>query len=227
MDWVRGKYTYFYVYFPRNNLFNGQRIHFFPDFLTLLDRNSKKQSKSMCVFILRGYYPFENHYPSVEEAELISPGKNRGICHEAFFISRLSSTAVLHFLRIYWALKWLLLQDHKIQDKIETPTFSTVYRHLHISSWRKCLLVSVKSWTRLNNLTTVSSLPTSNRDIFWRAEWPWRLNPGVTLKIKIKLLTRDVLFIPADISTNVFVCVCVSDVWVWEINGATLGWSNS
>ena len=46
-----------------------------PDFLTPSDRNSKKQSTSICIFVLRGSYPFESHYPNVEEAESTSPGK--------------------------------------------------------------------------------------------------------------------------------------------------------
>ena len=36
---------------------------------------------------------------------------------------------------------------------------------------------------------------------------PSTLNPGVTVKLKIKLLIREVLFILVDISTNVCVCI--------------------
>ena len=34
---------------------------------------------------------------------------------------------------------------------------------------------------------------------------PSTVNPGVTVKLKIKLLIREVLFIPVDIATNVCV----------------------
>ena len=36
---------------------------------------------------------------------------------------------------------------------------------------------------------------------------PSTVNPGVAVKLKIKLLIREVLFIPVDISTSVCVCI--------------------
>lgn len=42
-----------------------------------------------------------------------------------------------------------------------------------------------------------------------RAEWPARLNPGVTLKVQIKLQARRRSIYPVAISSNVFVCVCI------------------